>query len=340
MSPLTNESLKPVIKRLLNEAWGVTEGEKILVISDYPSAEDFQIKPLILLETMMERNILAKRIRDTIEELVPNKVDLYFMKPTYQHYKNPEDRKLKQKILDSDVVITLTEFSLTDVPIITEPLEEKKLRHISGPQVPPDIFLPEGPLDVDYFKMESITTQLFSLVQGARKIEFFDVAGSHLILEFLHPVDWLWESGFATEKGMFSNLPAGEITLMLPYTQRDCKISGTLNIFPGWQEDLTQLLSLTLKDNRLVDVEGGGKAGEYLQQLIYREEVRIVQVGVGTNPQAKDPLCPTVADKFIGMTHVRLDPDERVEHYYFPISKMKINEKEYSRTELFENRDT
>ncbi len=187
--------------------------------------------------------------------------------------------------------------------------------------------------------MEEISTRLYSLVQGARNIEFFDVAGSHLIVEFYHPIDWLWESGFATEKGMFSNLPAGEITLMLPYTQRDCKISGTLNIFPGWQDDLTQLLSLTFKDNRLIDVVGGGEAGEYLQQLIYKEDVRIVQVGVGTNPNAKDPLCPVIADKFIGMAHVRLEPDERVEHYYFPISKMKINEKEYSRTELFEKKE-
>ena len=333
---LTSESLKPVIKRLLNEAWGVREGEKILIISDYPSPEDFEIKPIQLLETMMERNLLAKRIRDIIDQITSNTVTLYFMKPTYQHYKNPEDRKLQERILDADVILTLTEFSLTDVPIITKPLEDKKLRHISAPQVPPDIFVPEGPLDIDFYAMEEMTTRLFSLVQGARKIEFFDVAGSHLTLEFYHPIDWLWESGFATEKGMFSNLPAGEITLMLPYNQRDCTISGTLNIFPGWQDDLTQLLSLTLKDNRLIDVVGGGAAGDYLQQLIYKEDVRLVQVGVGTNPNAKDPLCPVIADKFVGMVHVRLEPDERVEHYYFPLSKMKINEKEYSRTELFE----
>jgi hypothetical protein len=339
MFPLTNDSLRPVLERLLSEAWGVKEGEKILIITDYPSPEDFQTKPLSLLESMMERNILAKRMGDLIDELIPNKVDIYFMKPTYEHYKNPTEKKLQEKILKSDIVITLTEYSLTDVPIITDPLNEKKLRHISGPLVPPDIFLPGGPLDVDYFQMEEITTRLYSLVQSARSVEIFDVAGSHLSLEFLYPVDWLWESGFATEKGLFSNLPAGEITLMLPYNQRECKISGTLNIFPGWQDDLTQLLSLTLKDNRLVDVVGGGKAGEYLQQLILKEDVRVVQVGIGTNPNAQDPLCPTVADKFIGMVHVRLEPDERVEHYYFPLSKMKINEKEYSRTDLFENKE-
>ncbi|MFW9852858.1 MAG: hypothetical protein ACFFDS_07945 [Candidatus Thorarchaeota archaeon] len=336
MSTILNESIKPIIKKLLEEAWDVRDKEKILIISDYPSAEDFTQKPLDLMESMVSRNILAKKIYEIIQSFGRNHVELYNMKPTYEHYKNPEDSVLKEKINNVDIVLSLTEYSLTDVPIVTEPLEKGQLRHISAPLVPVDIFYPNGPLDVDYYKMEEITTKLFSLVQGAKKVEVFDVAGSHLILEFLEPIDWLWESGFANEKGMFSNLPAGEITLMLDYNQRNCLISGNLRIFPGWIDELTQLLSLSFNDNRLVDVAGGGKAGEYLQDLIINENVPIVQLGIGTNPNAKDPLCPTVADKFIGMAHIRMQPDERIDHYYLPISKMKINDKEYSRPELFE----
>ena len=336
MSPILSDSIKPIIRRLLDEAWEVRENERILIISDYPSAEDFTQKPLDLMESMVLRNLLAKRICEIIQSFGRNHVELYNMKPTYEHYKDPNDTILKEKINNTDIVFSLTEYSLTDVPIVTEPLERKQLRHISAPLAPIEIFYPNGPLDVDYYKMEEITTKLFSLVQGAKKIEIFDVAGSHLILEFLEPIDWLWESGFAKEKGMFSNLPAGEITLMLDYNQKDCIINGNLRIFPGWQDDLTQLLSLSFSDTRLVDVVGGGKAGEYLKELIENNSVQIVQIGIGTNPNAKDPLCPTVADKFIGMAHIRLQPDERIDHYYLPISKMKINGKEYSRPELFE----
>ncbi|MHA2357767.1 MAG: hypothetical protein ACXABK_03230 [Candidatus Heimdallarchaeaceae archaeon] len=330
------ENIRPVIKRMLEEMCGVREGEKILYVSDYPSAEDFATKPLELLEAMTERNILTKRIFDITTELLSNPVDIYFMKPTYLHYKNPDDKVLEKKINEADIVINLTQFSLTDVPMLVKPLEKGKIRHISGPLIPIDIFLPGGPMDVDFYKMEELTTQLFSLVQGAKLIEFYDVAGSHLSLDFVDAIDWIWESGFATEPGMFSNIPAGEVTLELPYDQRQCLISGTLNIFPGWQDDLTQLLSLIVKENRLVDVVGGGKAGEYLQDLILKEDVRVVQVGIGTNSNAKDPLCATVADKFIGMCHVRFRPDTKVDHYYFPISKMIINETEYVRNQLFE----
>ena len=118
--------------------------------------------------------------------------------------------------------------------------------------------------------------------------------------------------------------------------QTECSVNGTLNIFPGWQEGLTQLLTLTFEDNTLIDCKGGGKIGEHLQQMISREDVRITQLGIGTNPKAKDPFCATVADKFSGIVHVGLFPDTRLDHYYFPLSRMKINEKEYHRNELFE----
>ncbi len=339
MADYLKDSIRPIVTRLLEEAWEVRENEKVLIISDYPSPEDFVNKPTAILESIVERNLLAKRIYEIIKEKKQDKVELYLIKPTYQHYIDPNDKEMKKKILESDLVITITEFSLTDVPSLKVPLDNKKIRHVSAPLIPADVFYPEGPLDVNLHDIEKITTKLFSLVQGARKLELFDLAGSHLLLEFNTPIDWLWESGFCTSPGMFSNLPAGEITLELHYGQTVCTINGTLNIFPGWQEELTQLLTLTIKDNTLVDCVGGGKVGEDIQALIRREDVKLSQLGVGTNPQAKDPFCATVADKFLGMVHVGFYPDTRVDHYYFPLSKMVINEKEHLRKELFEQNE-
>jgi len=336
MMDFLNESIQPIVKKLLDEAWRVGEHEKILIISDYPTKEDFVNKPTTVLQSIVERNLLAKRIYEIIKKIKPEKTALYFMEPTYQHYVDPKDEIMNKKIQESDLVITLTEFSLTDVPSLKIPLDEKKIRHVSAPLISADVFYPGGPLDVNLLDVEKITTKLFSLVQGARKLELFDLAGSHLSLEFSTPVDWLWESGFCTAPGMFSNLPAGEITLVLAFGQTECSINGSLNIFPGWQEKLTQLLTLTFKDNTLVDCIGGGKIGEHLQQMIGSEDVKITQMGIGTNPQAKDPFCATVADKFLGIVHVSLFPDNRINHYYFPLSRMKINEKEYHRKELFE----
>ncbi|MHA1346714.1 MAG: hypothetical protein ACTSVO_12135 [Candidatus Heimdallarchaeaceae archaeon] len=331
-----NNDIKPIIKRLLDEAWQVKENEKILIISDYPSSDDFVEQPSELLEKMIERNLLAKSFYAVIKELIPNETEIYYMKPTYEHYKNPKDEILKEKINSSDLVFSLTEFSLTDTPIVTDPLLEKRLRHISAPLIPVEVFYPGGPCDIDFYEVERISTKIYNFVQNARTIEIFDIAGSHLRIEFNKPIQWIYECGFCQEKGMFSNLPAGEVTLDLPYNQLDCNISGTLNIFPGWQEGQTQPLTLTIQNSRLVDSIGGGIVGSSLSELIQNEDVQVNQVGIGTNPNAKNPFSSTVADKFIGMAHVRFYPDERIEHYYIPISRMKINEKEYHRNELFE----
>ncbi len=336
MADYLKDSIQPIVLKLLEDAWKVKENERILIISDYPTPEDFVNKPSDILESIVERNLLAKRIFEIINKLKPNTSELYFIKPTYEHYVDPNDSIMNKKINESDLVITLTEYSLTDVPSLKKPLDEHKIRHVSAPLVPADIFYPDGPLDVNLLDVEKITTRLYSLVQGAMKLELFDVAGSHLVLEFSTPIDWLWESGFCTSPGMFSNLPYGEITLELPYGQTECKVNGTLNIFPGWQEELTQLLTLTIKDNTIIDCVGGGKVGEDMQALITREDVLVTQLGIGTNPKAKDPFCATVADKFIGMVHVGFYPDTRVDHYYFPLSKMAINEKEHSRHDLFD----
>ena len=336
MPSFINQSIKPIVKRMLEESWHVQEGESILIVSDFPSRKDLATMDYSLMESMIERCLLSKRIYDVTKELISNPVDLYFMKPTYSHYENPLDDVLEEKIKKSDIVFTLTEFSLTDVPILLEPLERKEIRHISAPLVPAEVFLPGGPLDIDYYAVEELTTKVFNLVQAAKYLDFQDIAGSNLQFEFRSPINWIYESGFVKEKGTVINLPSGEVTLEIPYKSAECVINGNLNIFPGWQESMTQLLTLNIQNNRLIDVVGGGKVGDHLQTLINSEDVRVVQFGIGTNPMAKDPFSATVADKYIGMGHLRFAPDPLYEHFYFPISKVKINDKDYPRNELFE----
>ncbi len=336
MPSFINQSIKHIVKRMLEESWQVQEGERILIVSDMPSRNDLAIMDFTLMESMIERCLLSRTIFDVIKSLISNPIELYYMKPTYSHYENPLDNLLEEKIKNADIVFTLTEFSLTDVPTLLEPLEKKEIRHISAPLVPAEVFLPGGPLDIDYYAVEELTTKVFNLVQSAKYLDFQDIAGSNLHFEFKYPINWIYESGFVKDGGTFVNLPSGEVTLEIPYKSAECVINGTLNIFPGWQESMTQLLTLSIQNNRLIDVVGGGKVGEHLQNLIKSEDVRVVQFGIGTNPMAKDPFSATVADKYIGMAHLQFAPDPLYEHFYFPISKVKINEKEYPRNELFE----
>jgi len=337
MVHILKEKIKPVVRKMILESWEVKAGEKVLIISDFPSSEDFLSQPSIVLESILERNILAKQLTEIISELIPNPVELYFIKPTFEHYVDPDDSLFKTKIANSDIVLTLTEYSLTDVPTIKNLLNTRKIRHISAPLVTSEIFFPGGPMDVNFNELERITTKLYALINKAKFLEIYDLAGSHLRISLDSSISWILESSYVKEKGDFTNIPAGEVTLEITPDQRGCSISGNLNIFPGWQEDLTHTMTLSISDNRLIDVVGGGRVGETLQSFLNHENVRVTQFGIGTNPNAKDPLCATVADKFIGMAHIRLLPNKKIDHYYFPIYQVLIDGKEYSRRELFEN---
>ena len=124
MPSFINQSIKPIVKRMLEESWQVQKDERILIVSDYPSRHDFIKMDFSLMESMVERSKLAKRIFEVTKELISNPIDLYYMKPTYSHYENPLDDVLEEKIKNSEIVFTLTEYSLTDVPILLEPLQK------------------------------------------------------------------------------------------------------------------------------------------------------------------------------------------------------------------------
>jgi len=51
MATYLKETIRPIVKRLLEEAWEVREGEKFLIISDFPTSEDFINKSASVLES-------------------------------------------------------------------------------------------------------------------------------------------------------------------------------------------------------------------------------------------------------------------------------------------------
>lgn len=338
MFSFVRNSVKPVIYKLLDQAWQLKPNEKLLIVTDYPPVEDVPKIDIQLLDSMIQRALFSRIVYEIALEKYPKQVELYYYKPTYKHYQTPDDPELLQKIEECDILFSLNEFSLTGIPLTRKLLEQKKIKHVSAPLISPETFFIDGPIDIDFYKIEEVTSRLYELLYSAERIEVRDFTGSKLIIEDFKKACWTYESGMLSEKGMLTNLPAGEVVVDLDVPgYESCKMDGVLNIFPGWEEDITENLQLTIKDTRIVDITGGGKMGNKLKELSYRSEMQIVQFGIGTNPKARDPLCPTLADKFIGMAHVAISPKNELRHFYFPVSYIKVDDKEYSRLELFEN---
>ncbi len=343
MFPDLKRNIKPVVLKMVNDIWRWKKGERILIITDFPSADDFINRPITLIQGMLERNLLAKTIYDIIYDEITADVKIYFMSPTFQHNKDPNDEVLKEEISEANIIFSLTEFSLSYVPLIDKVVREKRARHCSSPLLPVEVFYTNGPIDVDVTKIKKITNRLKKILLDANLIVIEDLSDSRIEIELDQryrgeSYEWYFEEGLISELGITSNLPAGEIGIDFFGTSVKSKgynINAKLNIFPGWLEELTSQMTMIAKNSKITEVKGGGVIGQKIRELLQmKKEVYISQIGIGTNPKAKFPLSPAIADKFIGLFHINISPLFR-EHFYIPVSTITVDGKKYTRKELF-----
>ncbi len=330
------DQIEPVITKLLKDTWKLKSDEKVLILSDNPGPDDFALYPLELIQSMLKRNVFSSLVKDIIRDLNYGNVELHLFKPTYRHYEDPKDNKFEEYMKESDLVFSLTQYSLTDTPIIKKYLDQGKIRHCSAPMVEPEVFLPGGPIDINHHQIKNISSRLYSIINNAKRLEFIDPTNSLLKLKFDTNPQWIYEDGILDQPGMQANLPSGELTLELREERPEYHFGGQLNLFPGWYKDMTSMMILDICENEIINLEGGGYLGRELKELISTKRVRITQFGIGTNPNAKDPLSPTVADKCIGMAHITIYPQlQNQDTFYFPISKIIKDGRVYTRKEIF-----
>ncbi|MHA1868025.1 MAG: hypothetical protein ACTSVB_03300 [Candidatus Heimdallarchaeaceae archaeon] len=331
------KKITPTVKKLVEEYWLLEETDKILIISDYPTSTDFVNKQIHLLSNMIERNLLARSIKRIIETNYPNPTKIYFIEPTYQHYTDPNDSILNKKVNESDLVFTLTYFSLTGVKIFNDLLKKKKIKQCSSPQISTDDFLPNGPIDVDVPHLEKLTTTLYKIMNKSNEFRVFDPSGSFLEIKINKRTDIYCNTGIFKEKGQIMNIPSGEVGIDIVEPEKDSVlINGKLNIFPGWTEDLSEQITLWIRDNFITEVKGGGKKGKMMSKLMKKTTLYVDQFGIGTNPNAKNPLSLIVADKIQGMAHISINPVKFEEnHFFFPVDHLIIDNAKYTRSHLF-----
>ena len=244
---------------------------------------------------------------------------------------------LNKKVNESDLVFTLTYFSLTGVKIFNDLLKKKKIKQCSSPQISTDDFLPNGPIDVDVPHLEKLTTTLYKIMNKSNEFRVFDPSGSFLEIKINKRTDIYCNTGIFKEKGQIMNIPSGEVGIDIVEPEKDSVlINGKLNIFPGWTEDLSEQITLWIRDNFITEVKGGGKKGKMMSKLMKKTTLYVDQFGIGTNPNAKNPLSLIVADKIQGMAHISINPVKFEEnHFFFPVDHLIIDNAKYTRSHLF-----
>ncbi|MDH4208642.1 MAG: aminopeptidase, partial [Anaerolineae bacterium] len=118
------------------------------------------------------------------------------------------------------------------------------------------------------------------------------------------------DTGLCTERAAWSNLPAGE-TYAAPV---EGTALGVIVVQAGWYPNLSEDMVFTFEEGLVVRLEGGGKVGDKFRGLLrldsgeetYRLRRNLAELGIGTNPNAKQPDNVLEAEKIKGTVHLAI----------------------------------
>ncbi len=307
MVKMINKSIKDGIISMFKVNFKVKPSESILILSDYPTEDDLINLSTNQINEMIQRIYLARDIYEVGINLGYN-IFLKLYPATGQSGKEiPND--IADLMLKYDIFIAITTYSLTHTTARLNATENMK-RGASCPGILPQMFGKEGPMQVDYNLISKFTIDLAEKVNEASKGLITAPNGTNV--EFrINPKSCEYDTGIIDSPGDFSNLPAGEAYL----APMQNSTNGTLVVSKGWFKGLKKDMSFKIENGLVQSIEGGGEIGEKFNNLLFSKNIdelislsrrNIAEIGIGTNPNAKNPLNILEAEKIKGTCHVAI----------------------------------
>lgn len=293
---------------------GVKEGEKILVVTDVPTIEEWISKDSIKLADVLKRALLAKMVSEIAAENFPGcKVD-FFVYPSVGRHGAYPGKEVEERMKAADVVVAITTYSLTHTDARVNACKAGA-RVASMPLFLAEMFYPEGPMAADYREIERLSRKIAELLTSAEEARVISPKGTNITMS-LKGRAGIIDAGILTERGSFGNLPSGE-TFCAP-------VEGTANgkvvVEPGWYPDLKEEMILVFKNGYVVEIIGGGKVGDHFRNLLdfsknaepYVSRRNLAELGVGTNPNARRPDNVLEAEKIKGTVHIAIGDNSHI----------------------------
>ena len=287
---------------------GVKSGEKLLVVSDVPTAEEWTKKGSKELGEMVERSLLAKMVSEIAGEKFPDCQVEFYAYPSVGRHGTEPGKEVEEKMKEADVAIAITSYSLSHTEA-RENATKSGTRIASMPLFIPEMFYPGGPMAADFTKIHEECAKIAKLVDQASEVTLTSPGGTDLKYS-LRGRKGLIDDGIFTEKGAFGNLPSGEVyTVPLEGTT-----NGSLVVEKGWCADLEEEMGFVFKDGQVTEVIGGGKLGGEFREMLacgkneepYLSRRNCAEQGIGTNPNAKRPDNLLEAEKIRETVHIAI----------------------------------
>ncbi len=301
------ENISAGVVNMLQENMELKTGERLLVMTDIPRQIDWESDDPAQLEAMLERNILARLVTDVARARFSESEVHFFPFTTLGRNGVEPTRELADKMLEANVILAITTYSLTHTTARTSSTAAG-VRVASMPGFEAVMLEPNGPVAVDAHKIAAECQAFAPYLSRADNVHITTEYGTDLIFSLQGRPGLVDDGLFASAPGKWGNLPAGEI-YAVPLEGIG---QGKLVVPSGWYENLSEQLTFYIEKGEVVRVLGGGKTGDWLRQMfnfddtnpLYRARRNLAELGIGANPNARRPENVLESEKIKGTVHI------------------------------------
>lgn len=296
------------IVNMLKINMGVKKGDKILVVTDVPTTEEWKTKDSAKLTEAMERSLLAKNVSEIAQEKFPNCKVEFFAYPSIGKHGTYPGKEVEEKMKATNVAVAITTYSLTHTDARVNACKAGA-RVASMPMFVAEMFYPSGPMAADYREIDKETKKIAELITKADGAKVTSPGGTDITFS-LKGRKGMVDAGIFTDKAAWGNLPSGE-AYCAPV---EGTAEGKLVVEPNWYPDLKEKMTLIFKKGYVTDIIGGGKIGDEFRGLLdfkkkeepYISRRNLAELGIGTNPNAKRPDNILESEKIRGTVHLAI----------------------------------
>ncbi len=296
---------KRALENILTVNMGMKQEESVLLLNDVPGPEDWE-KPFDLISNFLARSVMVRQIVDFYRSHYKNN---YIKYQTYtstgQHGSEPPEH-VARLMKEYEIVLAITTFSLSHTNA-REKASASGSRIASMPGLEPKMLQAEGPMSVDYEAIRQETNILAKLIDKASAARLESPTGTSLTFSIENRTG-MADTGILSERGSWGNLPAGEA-----YTAPvEGTAEGVLVIPPGWYEGLEETMGIKFSKGYVASIEGGGRTGDQFRKLLqfenkeFQHRRNCAELGIGTNPLARDAQNTLEAEKIKGTVHIAI----------------------------------
>ncbi len=287
----------PIILKVFRDNLCLQENEKVIIATDYARPKDMMIKPIEILERIIQRNFLARRIQEIATENYPNnEIDLLCYPCPWEQYPSL-DEEVKNHLLKYDLIYVISEFSIYKSFSLKE-LEKHEIKAAFSPGIETTLFLPDGPMDVDFQKLERDAMTLYSKCKKAEKFKIYTDLGTEIIVE-PNPKHIKYETGILSYPGKKTNIPPGEVTISR------ANINGVYSIPKGWIEGISAEVKLEIKDSNVIAIQSDEESVRKIQRWFGGSlPYTINSLAIGLNENAKNPFSQLELEKMKGVANL------------------------------------